>query len=331
MRAYVLKKSTPAPVVVERPSPAPGQGEVLVKTRAVAIHPVDLETRDGKNAMMLKMKRPFVPGVDFVGTVAGVGAGVADLAEGDTVYGYRGVGTMGAFAEELVVRRDELARAPAGDVASLATVPLPALCALQAIDAAQLDGGAVVLVHGGAGGVGSVAVQVFAACGYEVVATASSKDATWVKGLGATRVIDYRTTRFEDAVNDVDLVFDTIGGETLKRSFGVVRVGGMVVSLNAMPDKHVLLDAGFKVPGPLGFLLPVLSWATRRRAKKAGARFVAQVTVPSAARLQQAAAIADRRGGLETRLDQTFGFEELPAAMDHAASGKARGRVVVTV
>lgn len=330
MHAYVLEPSAKRPTLVERPRRAPGPGEVRVRTSAVSIHPVDLETADGGNKMLLPHARPFVPGVDFAGVVDAVGDGV-DLAEGDVVYGYRGVAGQGAFAEAFVASATEVARAPAGHTPEqLACLPLPALCALQALDEAGLGTPGRVLVHGGAGGVGAIAVQVFARLGHHVTATASARDAEWVADLGARDLVDYRRERFEDVVSDQDLVFDTVGGDTLDRSFGVVRPGGTVVSLRAMPGVEALRGAGMHVPWLLGPVLSLLGWGARRKAHRAEAALVGQVTVPSAARLAVLTELAgDRR--LQTRIDRTFPFDALPSAMDHAASGSARGRVVVTL
>ena len=125
-------------------------------------------------------------------------------------------------------------------------------------------------------------------------------------------------------------MLDTVGGETLARSFAVVRSGGAVVSLCAMLAADALRGAGFAVPWFMGALLPVMSWKNSRRARSAGVRLSGQVTLPSRARLETLAGIAASRG-LQVSIDRTFPFEELPQALDHAASGKARGRVVVTL
>lgn len=330
MNAYVLEKSAKAPTLVSRPAPTPAPGEIAVQTLAVAIHPVDLETASGGNAMMLPMKRPFVPGCDLVGAVAALGDGVSDLSVGEVVYAYRGVPVQGAFAEQVCLPRADVARAPTGyTVERLATLPLPALCALQALDDTGTGAGASVLVHGGAGGVGSIAVQVFAASGLTVTATASARDADWVRELGAQEVIDYKATRFEDVVQGADLVFDTVGGDTLKRSMAAVRPGGAVVSLSAMPTAAALRSAGMAVPTVLGWIVPLMGWGNQRRARSAGARLVGQVTVQSGARLDRLTAIATQRQ-LDSRVDRVFPWDALPAAMAHAGSGEARGRVVVT-
>lgn len=330
MKAWMLEKGRKRPTLVDRPTPEPGPGQVRIRTAAVAINPVDLETAAGGNAMLLPLKRPFVPGVDLAGVVDAVGEGVDDLAPGAAVFAYCGVPFQGAFAEQVVLPRATVAAAPAEHaMPALAALPLPALCALQAYDEIDPPAGGTALVHGGAGGVGSVAVQIFAAAGLRVVATASAADTDFVRGLGAAEVIDYRTTRFEDAVADVDLVFDTVGGETLERSFAVVRAGGAVTTLTAVPEPAVLRAAGFSVPTVVSWFLPLAGRGLRKRARRADARFLPQVTVPSGRRLDAARSIGhDRR--FQVRIDRTFDFDALPAALDHAAHGKPRGRVVLS-
>jgi NADPH:quinone reductase-like Zn-dependent oxidoreductase len=324
VQAWVLEKGSKSPALRELPEPTPQAGEVLVEVEAVGLHPVDVETSAGGNALLLR-SRPFVGGVDFVGTVL---SSHEDLASGTRVYGYLGVPGQGAFAERLAVPRAMLAVAPPLAVETLATLPLPALCALQALDTWNIGVGATALVHGGAGGVGSVAVQLLAARGVEVVATAGASDAAWVLSLGATRVVDHRSVRFEDVVRDVDLVFDTVGGETLTRSFPIVKRGGAVTSLSALPPVEDMLSAGFSVPLPLRWLLPVATWWKGRAARAAGVRFAGQVTVPSGARLAEVARIGSERA-LRTRIDRVLGWTGLADGLAHLASGGVKGRVVV--
>ncbi len=331
MRAHILEKSAKRPRLVEVPNPEPAPHEVAVRTSAVSIHPVDVETADGGNAMLLPKGRPFVPGVDFVGRVDAVGAAVTGIAVGDRVFGYRGIAAQGAFAERLCIPAAELATAPAGHSdAELACLPLPALCALQALDEASLDRPGRVLVHGGAGGVGSVAVQVLARLGHEVTATASGADAAWVGSLGASRVIDFKAERFDAVVKDQDLVLDTVGGDVLSSSFVALRPGGVVCSLRAMPTVATLRAAGLSAPWFMAALLPILGFGARWKARSAGARLVGQVTVPSGARLAKLRGLVGERA-FHVRIHQTLSFDDLAAALDLVAGGKARGRVVVTV
>lgn len=325
MRAWVHERSSKQPVLRDLPEPKPGPGEVLVEVEAVSLHPVDAETAAGGNAMLLPLSRPFVGGVDLVGRVAGPG----DLPVGTRVYAYRGVPTQGAWAERVAVPRAHLAPAPELDLATLACMPLPVLCALQALDAHPVPEGARVLVLGGYGGVGSAAVQVFAGRGLRVVATARGANAEAVRGLGAEEGIDPGRERLEDRVRDVDLVFDTVGGEALQRAFGVVRRGGAVVSLSALPPLDAMVEAGMSVPLPLRWVLPAAAWWAGRAARSAGVAFAGQVTVPSGSRLAEATALAARRG-FRARVGATLPWDRLADGLALVASGKAGGRVVVT-
>ncbi len=325
MQAWVLERGAKRPVARDWPEPAPGPGQVVIEVEAVGLHPVDAETAAGGNAMLLPKSRPFVGGVDVVGTVR---TGAPDLPPGTRVFGYTGVPAQGTFAERIAVPRSAVAAAPALPVPTLAALPLPGLCALQALDGWGLRPGSTVLVHGGAGGVGSVAVQVFAARGLRVVATAGASDLDWVRSLGAVEVLDHRAARFEDVVRGVDAVLDTVGGDLPARSARVVAPGGVITSLAALPPPAVLVAAGFAIPLPLRLLLPLPVWWAGRAARAAGVRFAGQVTVPSANRLAALASIADQRG-VQTRIDRVVPWTDLAAALDLVASRAARGRVVV--
>ena len=329
MRIQILEKSAKRPRLAEGDIPRPGPGQVLVRTTAVGLHPVDVETADGGNAMVLPVQRPFIPGVDFVGWVEALGQGTEGFRAGERVYGYRGIATQGAFAACQCVQAGDLALAPEGATdRELATLPLPALCALQALDEAGLTRPGRVLVHGGAGGVGSIAVQVYARLGHEVTATASAADAQWVQDLGASRVIDFKSERFDDLVTGQDLVLDTIGGEVLTRSFRVVAPGGFVCSLRAMPTAATMRAAGLHVPWFFGPLLPLMRLRTQRQADAAGAHLVGQVTVPSGARLEKLRLLIGDRP-FQVRIHQALPFDKLGEGLDLIATGKARGRVIV--
>ena len=312
----------------EAPSPTPGPGDVAVRVEAVALNPVDHKAVLGESKMILPMKPPFVVGVDFAGFVEALGEGVRDLSVGDAVIAYTGMARMGAFAERVIVPATMLGRPPAGwSMAEAATLPLPALCARQALDAAGVGAGQSVLIHGGAGGVGSVAVRIAAARGARITATVGARDLERVRALGAAVAIDYTAQRFEEIARDQDAVFDTVGGDTLARSFSVVKRGGVVVSLHGAPSMEAMNAAGLRPPWLLGLLLPLVGWGTSTKANAAGARFLPQVTVPDGAALTEVARLDLAR----PVIDRTFPFTELPAAFARLASGEARGRVCLTL
>jgi NADPH:quinone reductase-like Zn-dependent oxidoreductase len=216
--------------------PAAGEGEILVRVRAAAVTPTELlwvptwTTREGK-------PRPFpiIPGHEFSGEVHALGSGVCDVAVGDAVFGMNDWFGAGAQAEFCIARSAAVAPKPTSiDHLTAAVVPISTLTAWQGlVERAKLTRGQRVLVHGAAGNVGLFAVQIAHGIGAHVIATASGHNLEFVRSLGADEVIDYRARSFEDEVTGVDVVFDTVGGDTLARSWGVLRPGGTMVTIAA--------------------------------------------------------------------------------------------------
>lgn len=332
MRAHVLTKYGKTNAVLafaERPLPPLAAGEVRIDVEAAALNPVDLKTREGEPRMLLPFSPPFVLGCDLAGTVVEIGAGVTTLRVGDAVFAYAGMDRMGAFSERASLPADRVARRPSAlSAEEAACLPLPGLCALQALDAGGVGAGTRVLIHGGVGGVGGVAVQLASQRGAEVFATVGTSDLERARELGAARPIDYRTQRFEDEARELDFVFDTVGGETLARSFGAVRRGGVVASLHVPPAADALAAAGLRAPWFLRALLPLVTRAPRAAAARAGARLSPILSVPNAPGLERLARAAEGPG-LRVSVDKVFPFEALGAAIDHVQSGRAKGRVVL--
>jgi NADPH:quinone reductase-like Zn-dependent oxidoreductase len=213
---------------------------VVVRVRAAAVTPTELlwattwTTRAGG-------PRPFpvIPGHEFSGEVHELGPEVDGLGEGTAVFGTNDWFGDGAQAEFCVARAADLAIKPASvDHTRAAAAPISALTAWQGLAVhARLSAGERVLIHGAAGSVGSIAVQLARRTGARVVGTASAANLEFVRGLGADEVIDYREARFEDVVREVDVVFDTVGGDTLARSWGVLRPGGRMVTVAASSER----------------------------------------------------------------------------------------------
>src|SRR5262245_28213357 len=223
----------------DAPRPRPGPGGVVVRGRAAAVTPTELlwvptwSTRDGAPRPL-----PVIPGHEFSGEVAALGEGVTAVGLREAVFGMNDWFSDGAQAEFCLARPAEIARKPASvDHSHAAVTPISALTAWQGLfERAHLAAGEHVLIHGGAGGVGVFAVQLARWRGARVTATAAASNADFVRGLGADEVIDYRAERFEERVRGVDVVFDTVGGDTLRRSWGVVRPGGRLVTIAASEE-----------------------------------------------------------------------------------------------
>ena len=222
--------------------------DILVRVRAAAVNPVDWKIREGYLQGALKHHLPLTLGWDVSGEVVEVGPQAGGFKAGDGVYVRPDIERDGGYAEYIAVKASEAARKPATlDHIHAAAVPLAALTAWQAlVDAADLQAGQTVLVHAAAGGVGSLAVQLAKARGARVIATASAVNTGLVAELGADQFIDYTKTRFEDAVKGVDVVFDTIGGDTQERSWQVLKPGGMLVSVVSPPSKEIAAERGLR-------------------------------------------------------------------------------------
>jgi len=285
--------------------PAPGPGEVLVRVRAAGVNPVDWKIREGWLREMAHHQLPLILGCDVAGEVAELGAGVTKWQRGDAVYAMPGV-HGGAFAEYVALPASSLARKPRTlDYAQAAAVPVAALTAWQALfEHGHLQAGQKTLIHAGAGGVGSFAVQLARWKGAHAWATASERNASYVRDLGAERVIDYTTQRFEDAAHDFDLVVDCAGGETQDRSFAVVKPGGMLVSIVSAPDQD--------------------------KARARGVRVAVFMARPDAAHLTEIGNLIDA-GHLRVPLSEKLPLAEARHALNLSATRHTRGKIVLTV
>ena len=232
----------------EAQEPRLRDGDALVKVHAAAITPTELTWNSTWTDDQGNDRRPIVPSFEVSGTVEQVASDGTDLKRGDPVYGLLNFWRDGAAAEYVAVRATDLAPKPKSlDHVQAAAVPLSGLTAWQALfDHAHLAGGDRVLIHGAAGGVGSFAVQFAHWRGAEVIATASKRHDAFLRDLGADKVLDYSSTRFEDAVRDVDAVLDTVGGETLDRSWGVLRPDGILVTIAGDAPEDVAAKYGVR-------------------------------------------------------------------------------------
>jgi NADPH:quinone reductase-like Zn-dependent oxidoreductase len=229
--------------------PEPNDDEALVRVIASSVNPADPLTLSGKYAKEFGTHLPLIPGYDIAGVVEKTGANVTKLKVGDAVYGYPTFG--GGWADYVAVKEWEVAVKPKSlNFVEAAAVPMGALTAWQAlVDVANLQPGQTILIHGGSGGVGSFAVQIAKARGARVIATASTANQDLLKQLGADVAVDYTKSKFEDVAKDVDAVLDPVGKETLARSYGVVKKGGIVMSLVAQPDPAELQKHGIRGAG----------------------------------------------------------------------------------
>lgn len=284
--------------------PMPGPGELLIKVHATSVNPFDWKVRAGYMKEFLPLTFPATPGWDVSGTIEEVGPGVTQFKPGDDVYARLENG--GGYAEYTIATETITALKPKSlDHIHAAAVPVAASTAWQALfEAAELLAGQRVLIHAAAGGVGSFAVQFAKAKGAHVIGTASGRNQALLRELGVDEAIDYEKTRFEDQVRDVDVVLDTIGGETQERSYKALRRGGILVSIVAPPAQD--------------------------QAAKYGVRTVMFGAHPSASNLTEIARLIDT-GKVKTTIETILPLMEARRAHEISQSGHARGKIVLHV
>lgn len=280
--------------------------EVLVRVAAASLNPVDYKTREGEFPPVGEDALPAILGRDLAGTIEAVGTRAHYmLRKGDPVFAFIGF-DRGGQSGYVVVKALELAAAPASiDLVHAAAVPLAGMTAWQGLfDHGGLQAGQRVLIHGGAGGVGHLAVQFAKAKGATVFATAGTDDLDYVRSIGADTAIDYKNQRFEDVATDIDLVLDLVGGETQTRSFAVLRDGGTLVSTLdvAEPDKG--RDRDIRVPE---------RWLAQANTKQLG----------------EIAALIDA-GKVKVEVAEVFPVEDAPSAYERLENGHVRGKIVLT-
>lgn len=227
-------------VYEDAPRPALMPDDVLVRVHAAGVNPVDWKIRQGYRKEALKHKLPLILGWDVSGVIEQIGPEVTQFKVGDEVYSRPDIARDGGYAEYIAIRQSEIALKPKSvDHIHAAAIPLAALTAWQSLfDAAGLEAEQKVLIHGAAGGVGHLAVQLAKWKGAHVLGTASIKNHSFLYELGAEAVIDYENVAFDEVLRDVDVVFDTIGGETMERSWKVLRPGGILISIISPPSQE---------------------------------------------------------------------------------------------
>ncbi|MGW3747148.1 NADP-dependent oxidoreductase [Streptomyces sp. NPDC005146] len=312
------------------PRPQPGPREVLVKVSAASINPLDKLVRDGEFKQLLKYKPPFVLGHDVAGTVTSVGSAVRGFNVGDEVYARPRDLRIGTFAEYIAMDEDDVALKPATlTMAEAAALPLVALAAWQIlVERAGIEPGSKVLVHGGAGGLGSTVIQLAKHLGAHVATTARGSAEDLVRSLGADVVIDYTQQDFSTVLSGYDLVIDGIGGDNLMKSLTVLAPGGLALGVAGPPDAAFARQLG--APRAFEAVLSFLSRKVRRAARKAGVRYSFFFMRASGEQLAHLAGLYNT-GALHPVIDSVFAFDETPQAMAYVEDGKTKaGKAVLS-
>jgi NADPH:quinone reductase-like Zn-dependent oxidoreductase len=333
MRAYVLKHygGPEGSLLMDVPAPVPRPRDILVQVRAAGLNPVDFKFRQGKLRVILRPKLPLVLGNEFAGEVIAVGPEVKRFRVSDRVFARVAKDRLGAFAEQACVDQDDAAHMLGNlDFTAAAAVPLAGLTALQALrDELRVKPGQRVFISGGAGGVGTFAIQIAKWLGARVTTTASTRGEALVRSLGCDEVIDYTVQDLSGGQRRFDAGFDLIGGKTLEQMFEIMKPGTKIVSVAALPEPQTAIrDLGGRPV--LSIIFWLISYGIRSRARRAGVSYRYLFMKPSGSDLAVLAELVEQ-GKLKAIIDRTYPLAKIAEALAYVESGRAKGKVVVTV
>ncbi|MDQ0632735.1 NADPH:quinone reductase-like Zn-dependent oxidoreductase [Arthrobacter pascens] len=329
MRAFVINKYKGPLQESDVPEPTVGERDVLVQVQAAGLNVLDAKIRAGEFKQVLPYKLPLIPGNDVAGTVIRVGSKVRAFNPGDEVYARPHQDRIGTFAERIAVDEADLALKPASiTMEEAGSLPLVALTAWQAlVELGNVQPGQKVLIHAGAGGVGSIAIQLAKHLGATVATTASAGNLDFVRELGADIVIDYRSQDFEQLLSGYDLVLDSLGGQNLQKSLRVLKPGGKAIGISGPPDPAFAREAGMNPL--LRLAVAGLSAGVRRQAKKLGVSYEFLFMRASGDQLRHITALIDN-GSLRPVVGRVFPFDQTAEALQGLEMGGIRGKAVIS-
>lgn len=329
MKAWAIKSygDNSKVQLMDLPEPKVGDDEILIQMKAASLNPVDLKIRDGKLKAIVSYSFPLILGHDCAGIVVKIGSNVKRFRIGDEVYTRPEIGTL---AELVVAKETAVAKKPKNiTFEEAASLPLVALTSWQALfQQAKLKSGDKIFIPAGSGGVGSFAIQLAKHFGAYVITNTSTKNIEFAKSLGADEVIDYKKEDFSKMISEIDIVFDTQGGETQKKAFEIIKSGGSLVSIVGPPTPQFVRDAN--LGHVLLFGASILSFGVFIRSFLKGVHYKFFFMRPDGLILDKITELIEAES-IRPVIDRTFPFERAHEALEYLEKGHARGKVVVSL
>jgi NADPH:quinone reductase-like Zn-dependent oxidoreductase len=332
VKAFVVDKykKKGALVLVNMPEPELQDNDVLIQIHGASVNQLDSKLRDGEFKSILPYRLPFILGHDVAGTVIKTGSKVRQFKVGDAVYSRPRDHRIGTFAEFIAVNEADVTLKPKNlSMAQAASIPLVGLTAWQAlVEVGKVKPGQKVFIQAGSGGVGTIAIQLAKHLGATVATTTSAKNAELVKSLGADVVIDYKAQDFEKVLSGYDLVLNSQDPKTLEKSLRVLKPGGQLISISGPPD--LAFAEAFGLNPFLKLVMRLLSRGVRKNAKALGVRYSFLFMRAQGQQLSEIASLIES-GVIRPLVDKVFPFEKTNDALDYIETGRAKGKVVITV
>lgn len=310
---------------IEKPTITDNQ--VLIEVHAASVNPIDYKIIEGVLKKVRKIEFPSLIGFDVSGIVIEKGTNVNHLKVGDEVYSRVPSESPGAFAEYIAVNSEAVSLKPSNlDFHDSSSLPLVGLTVIQSFNRANLKTGDKVLIHAGSGGIGTFAIQYAKSKGAYVYTTTSTNNVSWVKALGADRVIDYKTENYQDIVTDIDIVYDTLGGNYTADAFNVIKKGGKVISIVGEVDEETAKE--LKLNGFIRFLLSLKRKKITRQMKNKSASYKLLIMHPNGTQLGEIKELVESQL-IKPVIDKTYPFSESIDALLYQKSGRAKGKIVI--
>ena len=315
--------------IVDLDIPVIGEREVLIRVLAAGVNPLDNVISRGEVKMIVPYKLPIVAGNEFVGVVEKAGSRASKFKVNDRVFARLPLDKIGAFAEYIAVDENALAKVPdyLTDVEA-AAVPLTALTIMQALNIMKAEKGKSIFISGGTGSVGAMAIPIAKAKGLEVITNGSAENKDRVIELGASRFIDYKTEDYSKSLSNIDYVLDTLGGNETEKQMRILKKGGKMVSLRAMPN------AAFAKRMKLPMWKRIIFWFAGSKFDKLAAKYDVSydfIFVESNGKQLQDVADLFEKLKIKPSIDTVYTLEEVNKALDKVANGRSKGKTVITL
>lgn len=329
MKAAIMNRKNDELEVTDIPVPEIDDDEVLVKVKYAGVNPLDNMIVREEVKLITPYKYPLVMGNEFSGIIEKAGSNASNFSEGDRVYGRMPLDKIGAFAEYAAISKDAIAKIPEYlSFEQAACVPLTALTAMQAFELMNPSEGESIFISGGTGSLGAMAIPIAKSMGLNIITSGSEKNRQRVMDLGVSEFIDYRTQDYSQILSDVDYVLDTLGEKELEKEFGILKSGGILVSLKGLPNKEFAQRMGLSLVKRGLFKFAGMKFD--RMASKKNQKYYFLFVESNGPQLEKVSEIFEKNN-IRPSVDEIFELDDVNSALEKVDRGGSRGKTLIRI